>query len=169
MKSKLFNNFLLFSLFGVALGFFGILYEGLVYGPKFLDVSMERMLFWKNFTSVISPIIFYIPCDPLATIVLVGLYFAASKQNELLKKQLGWASMLQVTSLVLTFYILTQINFKRSFGDLDKYALEIPAKVILFNVLSTFRIIFAATALAFSFKAYIKTQTIAELRVQNIA
>jgi len=61
MKKKLFNNLVLFSLFGIALGFFGILYEGVVYGPKLLDVSAGRMLFWKGFTSVISPVVYYVP------------------------------------------------------------------------------------------------------------
>ncbi len=160
MKNKVFNNLLLFSLFGIALGFFGILYEGVVYGPKFLDTSMERMHFWKNFMSVISPITFYIPWDPLATIVLVVLYFSASKQNTEVKKRLGWASILQVLSLLLTFYILTQINFKMSFANLDKYADVIPGKVLLFNILSVCRIVLAAIALAFTFKTYIHTQKV---------
>ena len=158
MKPKIFNNLLLFALFGISLGFFGVLYEGLVYGPKFLDTSADRMLFWKNFTTVISPIIFYIPWDPLATITLVVLYFTAPKENRVFKKRLGWGSILQVTSLLLTFYILTQINFKQSYGNLDKYAAEIPFKVMLFNILSVCRIVLAAVALANVFKAYIQTQ-----------
>jgi hypothetical protein len=159
MRTKVFNNLLLFSLFGIALGFFGILYEGIMYGPKLLNTSPDGMLFWKSFTSTISPLGFYIPWDPLATIVLIILYFSTSKERPLLKKRLGWSAVLQITSLLLTLYILTQINFKRSFGDLDEYAVEIPFKVVLFNILSVCRIILAAIAIAFSFKSYIQTQT----------
>ena len=158
MKSKLFNNLLLFSLFGIALGFFGILYEGVVYGPKLLDVSMERMLFWKNFTSVISPIIYYVPWVYLATLALIVLYFKTAKEKTELKKKLQWASIFQIVSLALTIYILTQINFKLRFGNLEKYADTIPGKVILFNILSVIRMAFAATGLTFIFKAYIQTQ-----------
>ena len=158
MKSKLFNNLLLFSLFGIALGFFGILYEGVVYGPKLLDVSMERMLFWKNFTSVISPIIYYVPWVYLATLALIVLYFKTPKEKAELKNKLQWASILQIVSLALTIYILTQINFKLRFGNLEKYADTIPGKVILFNILSVIRVALAATGLAFIFKAYIQTQ-----------
>jgi len=158
MKSKLFNNLLLFSLFGIALGFFGILYEGVVYGPKLLDVSVERMLFWKNFTSIISPVIYYVPWVYLATITLVVLYSRAAKQKAELKKRLKWASIFQIASLALTIYILTQINFKMRFGNLEKYADIIPGKVILFNILSVFRMAFAAIGLTFIFKAYIQTQ-----------
>src|SRR6266540_6469745 len=135
MKKKLFNNLVLFSLFGIALGFFGILYEGVVYGPKLLDVSAGRMLFWKGFTSVISPVVYYVPWVYLATIALVVLYFRAPKENPGLKKRLKLASVLQIASLALTIYILTQINFKLSFGNLEKYADAIPGKVILFNIL----------------------------------
>ena len=158
MKSKLFNNLVLFSLFGIALGFFGILYEGVVYGPKLLDVSMERMLFWKKFTSVISPIIYYVPLVYPATITLVVLYFKTSKQKAELKKRLRRASIFQIASLALTIYILTQINFKLRFGNLEKYADTIPGKVVLFNILSVFRVTLAAIGLAFIFKAYIQTQ-----------
>src|SRR5271155_1870764 len=120
MKLKLFSNLLVFSLFGIALGFFGILYEGVVYGPKFLDVSMERMQFWKAFTAVISPVPYYIPILPIATVLLVVLSFGTSKEKPELRKRLIGASLFQIASLALTMYILTQINFRRSFGNLDK-------------------------------------------------
>ncbi|MDB5210674.1 MAG: hypothetical protein JWQ30_1501 [Sediminibacterium sp.] len=158
MKFKLFTNLLLFSLFGIALGFFGILYEGVVYGPKLLDVSMERMLFWKTFTSVISPLIYYVPWVYLATIALIVLYFKTPKEKAELKNKLLWASILQIVSLALTIYILTQINFKLMFGNLEKYADTIQGKVILFNILSIIRVAFAASGLTFIFKAYIQTQ-----------
>jgi hypothetical protein len=167
MKPKLFNNLLLFALFGVALGFFGILYEGIVYGPKFLDTSMDRMLFWKSFTTIISPLAYYTPWVGLGTITLVILYFIAPKQKTILKNNLKWASVLQVASLVVTLYIVRQINFKETFGNLDTYATAIPAKVILFNILSVFRILLVAIALTFLFKGYIQTQ-VPQSAIQNI-
>ncbi len=68
------------------------------------------------------------------------------------------ASLFQIASLALTIYILTQINFRRSFGDLEKYAAEIPGKAVLFNILSIIRIGLGAIAVAFVFKACIQTQ-----------
>ena len=158
MKLKLFNNLLVFSLFGTALGFFGILYEGVVYGPKFLDVSTERMQFWKAFTAVISPIPYYIPIYPIGIILLVILTFGIPKEKVGLRKRLIAASLFQIASLALTFYILTQINFRRSFGNLDEYANEIPGKAVLFNILSFIRIGLGAIAVAFVFKACMQTQ-----------
>lgn len=158
MKSKVFNKLLLFSLFGITLGFFGMLYEGVVYGPKMMDFSTERMLFWKGFTSIISPIIYYVPWVYLATITLVFLYYKTRRENSVLKKRLRWGVIFQIASLALTIYILTQINFKLSFGNLNKYAAAIPGKVILFNILSVFRVVFGAIGLSFIFKAYLQTQ-----------
>jgi hypothetical protein len=158
MKDRLFNTLLLFSLFGIALGFFGTLYEGIAYGPKFLDVSMERMLFWKSFTSIISPFLYYFPLNELATITLGVLYFKTPKLRSELRKRLKLGAVFQIISFVLTFYILTQINFKKSFGNLEKYADEISGKAILFNILSVIRIGLGATALAFVFKACVQTQ-----------
>jgi hypothetical protein len=87
MNRKLFNYFLYFALFGIAIGFFGILYEGLVYGPKMLGDSKTRMHFWKDFYSVISPLFYYIPLNPLATITLVILFFSTSRQEPELRNK----------------------------------------------------------------------------------
>jgi hypothetical protein len=158
MKSKLFNNLLLFSLFGVALGFFGILYEGIVNVPKMLDSSMARMLFWKNFYAAISPVPYYIPLVPLATITLVVLYFKTPKQKMELKNRLKLAAIFQIISLALTFYIVKQINLKLYFSDIEKYGGLIPAKTLLVNIISVARVVITAIALASIFKAYIQTQ-----------
>lgn len=80
------------------------------------------------------------------------------KEKSGLRKRLITASLFQIASLVLTFYILTQINFGRSFGNLDKYADEIPGKAFLFNLLSFIRIGLGAIAVAFVFKACMQTQ-----------
>jgi hypothetical protein len=158
MKSKLFNNLLLFSLFGVALGSFGMLYEGVVSIPKMLDTSMARMLFWKNYYSIINPLLYYIPLVPLATITLIALYFKTPKEKTDLKNRLKLAGIFQVASLILTFYIVTQINPKLLFSNIEKYADIIPARILVVNILSFFRMVLTAIALTSIFKAYIYTQ-----------
>jgi len=158
MTRKLFNNLLLFSFFGVALGFFGILYEGVVNVPKMLDSSMPRMLFWKNFYQVISPIPYYIPLVPIATATLIVLYFKSPKQESELKNRLKLAGILQVISLALTFYIVKEMNLKLYFGDIEKYAAIIPTKTLIVNIISVIRVALTAIALASVFKAYLQTQ-----------
>lgn len=158
MKSKSFNNLLLFSLFGVALGFFGMLYEGVVNIPKMLDSSMARMHFWNDFYTVISPVAYYIPLVPAATITLVVLYFNTPGQKANLKSRLKLAALFQIASLALTFYIVTQAHLKLYFSDIEKYANVIPARTLLVNILSAIRVALTAIALISVFKAYIQTQ-----------
>ena len=158
MKNKLFNSLLLFSLFGIALGFFGMLYEGVVTIPKMLDTSMQRMLFWKDFYAIMNPITYYIPLTPLATITLVVLYFVTPKEKTELRKRLGVAGVLQIIVLATTFYIVTQINLKLYFSDIEKYADVIPGKVLLINILSVIRLVVGAMALILIFRAYLQTQ-----------
>ena len=157
MKVKLFNNLLMFSLFGISLGFFGMLYEGIIYAPKMLEVSAVRVQFWHDFYAVIKPLIFYVPCQ-LGTVVLLILYFLADKQKPDLKRRLKWASIFQIAALILTFYIVKQINLQLYFSDTQKYADVIPGKVALLNIISPFRIVLAGTAMVFLLKAYVQTQ-----------
>jgi hypothetical protein len=152
MKSKFFNNLLVFSLFGIALGFFGMLYEGVLILPNMLDTSMARILFWRDYYAVINPVVYYIPLTPLATVVLAGLYFRCLKEDTNLRKYLGWAVILQVATLAITFYMVKQINLKTCFGNIAAYADVIPAKVMLANILSVVRLMFAAVALTLTFK-----------------
>jgi uncharacterized BrkB/YihY/UPF0761 family membrane protein len=158
MKNKLFNHLLLFSLFGIALGFFGILYEGSVYGPKMLGDSKIRMLFWKEFYTVISPLVYYIPLVPLATVILIILYFNTPKENVELKSRLKIGGLFQIGSLILTLYIIKQLNLKLYFSNIGKYSSDIPAKAILFNILSVCRIALTIVALIAVFRAYIQYQ-----------
>ena len=156
MKSKLFNNLLLFSLFGIALGFFGMLYEGIVTIPKMLDTSMVRMIFWRDYYAAINPVAYYIPLTPLATLVLVGLCFTAPKTTR--KGRMVLAAVLQITTLAITFYVVKAINLKLYFSDIEKYADVIPAKVVLVNILSMVRLVLAATGLGLTFSAYVQAQ-----------
>ena len=119
---------------------------------------MERMQFWEKFTSVISPIAYYVPWVYLATVALIVLYFKTPKDKAGLRKKLQRASVFQIVSLASTIYILRQINFKFKFGNIAKYAGTIPGNVILFNILSIFRIVVCAIGLCYVFNAYIQTQ-----------
>ena len=158
MKNKLFNTLLLFSLFGIALGFFGMLYEGVVTIPKMLDASTVRMFFWRDYYAAINPLVYYIPLVPLATLTLVVLYFMTGRGKETLRRQLGWAAILQIATLAITFFILKVINPKLYFSDIAQYASVIPAKTVLVNILSVIRLVLAATALTFTFRGYLQTQ-----------
>jgi hypothetical protein len=158
MTSKSFNNLLLFSLFGIAMWFFGNLYEAIVIGPNMLTDSMVRMGHWQNFFVFTNPAFFYVPVPQLATVILITLFFKTDPQKTELKRLLKLANIFQVTSIMLSVYIITQINFKLFFGDLTKYANSVYSMALLWNSLNFIRVCLVAAALTFVFKAYLQTQ-----------
>jgi hypothetical protein len=158
MQENLYNNLLLFSLFGVALWFFGNLYEGIVIAPNLLTDSFQKAQHWQNFIDVTNPILFYVPLTPLSTITLLLLYFKTPKQKTDLKRQMKFAVIFQVLSYSLSIYIITQINLIIFFGDLNKYIGIVHTKALLWNILNIIRVTLVAIALIFNFKAYLQTQ-----------
>lgn len=152
--NKLFSHLLLFSLFGIAMWFFGNLYEAIVIGPNMLENSGQRLHYWQNFFVVINPVFFYVPIPPLAAVSLIVLFFIVPKEEVKIKKQLKLANIFQITSLALSTYIITQLNFKLFFGDLEKYADQIPSRALLWNILNLLRVALIAIALRFVFNAY---------------
>ena len=158
MTNKLFNNLLLFSLFGIAMWFFGNLYEAIVIGPNMLTDTLVRMGHWQNYFVVTNPIYFYVPVTQLATVILIILFFKTDGQKAVLKRLLKLATLFQVVSILLSIYIITQINLKLFFGDLTRYADSLSSMALVWNVLNIIRVVLVGVALVFVFKAYLETQ-----------
>ncbi len=158
MTSRLFNILLLFALFGIGMWFFGNLYEGIVIAPNMLNDTATRMEHWQKFFVVTNPVFFYVPVPQLATVVLLILFFKSDKQKPVLRHYLKLASIFQVASLILSVYIITQINFKLFFGDLNKYSGQLSSLALLWNALNVIRVLLVAAVLTFTFKAYLQTQ-----------
>ena len=138
--------------------FFGNLYEAIVIGPNMLIDSVHRLQAWQEFFVLTNPIFFYVPVTQLATIVLVVLFIKTPDGRAEIKRFLKWASILQVVSIILSIYIITQINLKLFFGDLSKISSEVFQMALMWNVLNIVRVFLVGVALCFIFKAYIRTQ-----------
>jgi hypothetical protein len=158
VKDRIFNNLLLFSLFGIAMWFFGNLYEGIVITPNLLKDSIQKLHDWQDFFVISNPIFFYIPLAPLATFIIIFLYLRTSVAKLILKKHLKVATIFVLLAFALGIFIVTQINLNLFFGDLKKYT-EIVYKIsLLWNILNAVRITFLSITLYHTFKAYIWTQ-----------
>jgi hypothetical protein len=147
MKPTLFKNLLAFSVSGIALGFFGMLYEGVVVLPAMLEPAPERMLFWNHFYSIINPVVYYIPVVPLATIILLFLYLKTYGSRPEVKWKLGGASFCQLIALLLTVYLIKGIDLRMHFNNIEKYSAVIPRKTLLANILSGIRLVFSGMSL----------------------
>lgn len=159
MKSSVFTALLLFCLGGLALGFFGMLYEGVVILPAMLDTRPARLRFWGDFYAVLSPLRYYLPVVPAAALGLLVLWNRAVSARLPARRHLAWAGSTQLLALLITGYMVLGINLKLHFTSLDLPAAALFTKVLLMNVLSAIRLLLAATALVQAGKAYVQTVT----------
>jgi hypothetical protein len=158
MRNKIADNLLLFALFGIALWFFGNLYEGIVIAPNMLNDSIHKAHDWQDFFVITNPIIFYVPVAPAATFIIIFLYFKTRTDNVILKRHLKRATIFGALAFALGILIITQINLKLFFGDIEKYSEEDIYKMSLrWNYLNVIRVGLLIPTLIHIFKAYVLT------------
>jgi hypothetical protein len=156
VTNKLANQLLLFALFGIALWFFGNLYEGIVIAPNMLSDSIRKAHDWQDFFVVTNPVMFYIPVAPIATFIIISLYFKTSRENVILKRHFKRATLFGVLAFALGIFIVTQINLKLFFGDIEKYsAADVYKMSLRWNVLNIVRVGLLIPTLIHTFKAYV--------------
>lgn len=156
MSDKIFNRLLQFSLFFMALWFFGNLYEELVLIPNQLTDCYGKLQHWQQFFTITNPMYFYVPFTQLAVIVICILHFRVSdiKQKEFLKK----ASVFGVSAIIITGIIVTQINLKIFFGDLNKYKDQLFTLSVIWLIGNAIRLYLVWNSLYYIFKTYILRQ-----------
>jgi len=158
MRHKSFKNLLIFSLFGIAMWFFGNLYEGIVLMPNTLFGSVQKLQAWQNLFVESNPAYFYLIAN-LAVVATWILFFRTPKESTDIKRLLKYASLILLAAIVLSVYIITQINLKFFFGDLSKYdTVQIHSAAVLWNVLNSIRVVLVGAALVFMFRANVETQ-----------
>jgi hypothetical protein len=158
MTEKTRARFLLFALSGLALWFFGNLYEGIVIAPNLLAGPVDKLRHWQTFFTATNPVYFYIPIAPLAALTIFILYFKTAKENIALKRHLGYAALFLIIALGLSIFIITQINLQLFFGVIPRVPGKAYQLSVLWNILNGVRIIFLAGALYQAFQAYLFIQ-----------
>ncbi|MGD1839737.1 MAG: hypothetical protein ACFB0B_02415 [Thermonemataceae bacterium] len=156
MKLSIFNKLLLFSLFFLAYWFFGNLYEEIVLAPNNLVNSYEALVCWQGFFQVTNQIHYYVPFTQLAVLVVYFLYFKSN--DKYIKELLKRASIFGLASIAITVYIVTQLNLKLFFGDLETFQQEIYNLSLIWLIVNFIRICLVGSTLYFVFKAYLRFQ-----------
>lgn len=156
MKTMLFNRLLLFSLFFLAHWFFGNLYEQIVLAPNQLTNSYEALKNWQGYFTVSNQIYYYVPFTQIAVFVVCYLYFKTKDNREkiLLKK----ASIFGLLSIIITVVIITQLNLKLFFGDLNKYKEQVYDLSVIWLFGNGVRLYLVGSSLYYTFKAYLLRQ-----------
>lgn len=157
MQIKTFNRLLVFSLFFLAQWFFGNLYEEIVLAPNQLTNSYEALKNWQSYFTITNQIYYYVPFTQIAVFVVCYLYFRTTNQPE--KQLLKKASIFGLLSLIMTMYIVTQLNLKLFFGDIEKYKSEIYSLSVMWLIGNAIRLYLVGSSLYFTFKTYLLRQT----------
>ncbi|WP_412476570.1 hypothetical protein [Flavobacterium sp. TBRC 19031] len=158
MQIKTFNRLLGFSLFFLAHWFFGNLYEEIVLAPNQLTESYQALKNWQGYFTVTNQIFYYVPFTQIAVFVVCYLYFKAANSKE--KAYLKKASIFGLLSIALTALIVTQLNLKLFFGDIEKYKSEIYTLSVIWLIGNAIRLYLVGSSLYFTFKAYLIRQNL---------
>jgi hypothetical protein len=158
MTAKNFNRILLFSLFGMTMWFFGNLYEAIVIVPNMLTNSILKAKLWQDFFVITNPVFYYIPISPSAVLTTVFLYFKTSQRNSTLKRRLKFATIFGLIASALGIIIITRINLKLFFGDVEKISETAHYLSVWWNILNAVRVLLLLVTIINLFKAYVLTQ-----------
>lgn len=157
MQSKTFDRLLLFSLIFLAHWFFGNLYEEIVLAPNQLTNSYGALKSWQGYFTITNQIYYYVPFTQLAVLAVCYLYFRSTDQH--VKSLLRKASIFGILAVAITVVIVTQLNVKLFFGDLNQYKKEIFTLSVIWLMGNAIRLYLVGGSLYFVFKAYILRQS----------
>ena len=155
-KRGLDSSLLLFSLFGIAMWFFGNLYEGIVIAPNLLTDPVGKVHDWQKFFTLTNPIFYYLPMAPLVALTTFIVYFKTAKGTAALKRRLGYAAVFLIFALGAGIFTIAKINLRLFFGNIEGFSAErVYTLSVLWNLLNMARIILLALTIYHLFNAYI--------------
>jgi hypothetical protein len=153
------TRLLLFSLFGLALWFFGNLYEGIVIAPNLLADPIKKLAYWQGFFTLTNPLYFYIPIAPLASLATFVSYFCTPQEKAAVKRHLRSASLFVFLGLILGVFIVIRINLRLFFGDISQLSGNTIYRLsLLWNILNILRLMLLSGGIYHVFNACLLTQ-----------
>ena len=157
MQIGTFNRLLAFSLFFLAQWFFGNLYKEIVLAPNQLTNSYEALKSWQGYFTISNQIYYYVPFTQIAVFIVCYLHLKSKIPKE--KVYLKKASIFGLLSIALTALIVTQLNLKLFFGDIENHKSEIYILSVIWLIGNAVRIYLVGSSLYFTFKAYLIRKT----------
>lgn len=155
MQPRFLRRLLLISLIGIAWWLFGNLYEAIVIAPNLLHDTLSRTDHWRQFFITANPVFYYIPFVPVVIICLIIAALGAPVTQVRLRKRLQWAAAYALVAVLVSAYIIIQINLKLFYGDLTEHAESIPSLGLYWNLLNILRLLLLGMSLRYVFRAYL--------------
>lgn len=141
-----------FTVFGIAMWFFGNLYEAIVIGPNIAGDSKEQLRAFQQFTEVTHPMYYYVPLTLIAAVTLI-VWFVRTPRKAPEKLSLLLACVAEIMAIVLSIYVIAKLNMTLYFGSLGETPQELHRLALQWNVLNLVRVALTAVALLFAMRA----------------
>ncbi|WP_078312924.1 MULTISPECIES: DUF1772 domain-containing protein [unclassified Mycobacterium] len=141
-----------FTVFGIAMWFFGNLYEAIVIGPNIAGDTKEQLKAFQQFTEVTNPVYYYIPLTQIAAITLI-VWFVRTPRRAPEKLSLFLACLVEIAAVVLSVYVIVKLNMTLFFGALGESPSELHQLALQWNMLNLVRVVLTAIALLFAMRA----------------
>ncbi|ALR10662.1 anthrone oxygenase family protein [Mycobacteroides saopaulense] len=141
-----------FTVFGIAMWFFGNLYEAIVIGPNIAGDSKEQLKAFQQFTEVTNPVYYYIPLTQIAAITLI-VWFVHTPRKAPEKLSLFLACVAEIAAVVLSVYVIVKLNTTLFFGSLGETPSELHRLALQWNMLNLVRVALTAIALVYAMRA----------------
>lgn len=146
-----------FTVFGIAMWFFGNLYEAVVIGPNIAGDTKEQLRAFQQFTEVTNPVYYYIPLTQIAAVTLI-VWFVRTPWRAPEKRSLFIASLAEIAAVALSIYIIVELNMTLFFGSLGETPEELHRLALQWNLLNLVRVGVTALALVFALGALTKVR-----------
>ena len=146
-----------FTVFGIAMWFFGNLYEAVVIGPNIAGDTKEQLRAFQQFTVVTNPVYYYIPLTQIAAVTLI-VWFVRTPWRAPEKRSLFIASLAEIAAVALSIYIIVKLNMTLFFGSLGETPDELHRLALQWNLLNLVRVGVTALTLVFALGALTKVR-----------
>lgn len=140
-------------MFFLAWWFFGNLYEEIVLAPNQLVHTYEKLTCWQSYFSLTNQIYYYVPFTQIAAFMVCFLFWK-SEPGEL-KIMLKKASVFGILAIVLTVVIVTELNAKLFFGDLEQHRDSLTSMAVMWMIANALRLYLVGSALLYVLRSYI--------------
>lgn len=149
MKSTLITlRWLHFSLFGLALWFFGNLYEEIILMPNWLVAPIDVLTAYNRYYSVVIQYHYYVPVTQLSVLVLVWLSFRTGDPLRLRR-----AAVWGLLGTALTAWIVLSLNLDLFIGRLTLSVSEAHEKGLIWMAGNALRLICVGMSFLYTLRA----------------
>ncbi|WP_157579065.1 hypothetical protein [Spirosoma montaniterrae] len=152
MKTQTTLRWLNFALFGLALWFFGNLYEEVILMPNWLVAPLDVLQAYNRYYTVVIQYHYYVPITQVAVIVLIVCCFTANPARQQAGRDLGRAAIWGTIALVLTAWIVLSLNLDLFIGQLTLTETEAHRKGLIWMLGNGVRLICVGLSLWYTIR-----------------